>query len=49
MLQVRVFNATLNNISVLLVEENGIPGENHTLPQVSDKLYYIMFYRVHLT
>jgi hypothetical protein len=24
-----VFNATLNNISVLLVEEIGVPGENH--------------------
>jgi len=26
---VMVFNATFNNISVLLVEETGIPGENH--------------------
>jgi hypothetical protein len=24
-----VFNATVNNISVLLVEETGGPGENH--------------------
>jgi len=24
-----VFNATFNNISVLLVEETGVPGENH--------------------
>jgi len=24
-----VFNATFNNISVLLMEETGIPGENH--------------------
>jgi hypothetical protein len=24
-----VFNATFNNISVLLVEETGGPGENH--------------------
>jgi len=37
---VMVFNATFNNISVilwqsvLLVEENGIPGENH-LPTAS--------------
>jgi len=23
------FNATFNNISVLLVEETGLPGENH--------------------
>jgi hypothetical protein len=33
-----VFNATFNNISgiswqsVLLVEETGVPGENHQLP-----------------
>ena len=24
-----VFNATFNNISVLLVKETGVPGENH--------------------
>jgi hypothetical protein len=24
-----VFNATFDNISVLLVEETGVPGENH--------------------
>ena len=46
-----VTNATLNNISViswwsvLLVEENEIPGESHQ--PVTDKLYHIM-YRVHL-
>ena len=31
--QVRVrvimFNTTFNNISVILVEENGVPGQNH--------------------
>ena len=43
-----VFNATSNNISVkswrsvLLVEEIGVPGENHR------QLYYIMLYRAHL-
>ena len=44
-----VFNATFNNISViswrsvLLVEETGVPGENH-LSQVTAKLYHIMLY-----
>jgi hypothetical protein len=39
-----VFNTTLNNISViswwldLLVEETVVPGENHNLPQVTDKV-----------
>jgi hypothetical protein len=46
-----VFNATFNNISaiswrsILLVEEIEVPVEN----QVTDKLYYIVLYRVHLT
>jgi hypothetical protein len=43
-----VFNTTFNNISaiswrsVLLVESNRVPGENHDLPQVIDKLYHII-------
>jgi hypothetical protein len=45
-----VFNTTFNNISViswrsvLLVDEAGVPGKSHDLPQVIDKLYHIMLY-----
>jgi len=31
-----VFNATSNNISVLLVEETGVPRENHPPAQVAN-------------
>jgi len=47
------FNATFNNISVisrrslLLMEEIGVPGENHR-PATSHKLYRIKLYRAHL-
>jgi hypothetical protein len=50
-----VFSATFNNISgiswrsVLLVEETGLPGENHRPVQVTDKHYYKRLYRVHLS
>ena len=36
-----VFNATFNN--VLLVAETGIPQKTTDLPQVTDKLYHIMY------
>jgi hypothetical protein len=49
-----VFNATFNNISViswrpvLLVNDTGVPVENHQAAQVTDKHFHIMLYRVHI-
>jgi hypothetical protein len=49
-----VFSATFSNmsalswLSVLMVEETGVSGENHDLPQIPDKLYQIILHRVHI-
>ena len=45
--RVMVFNTTFNNISVILVEETRIYGENHRPVKVTEKLYSVV--SVHLT
>jgi len=35
--KVIVFNVTINNISALMMEETGVPGENRRLSQVTEQ------------
>jgi hypothetical protein len=45
----RVFNTTFNKISVILWWSVLLVEETIDLLHVTDKLYHIIFYRVHLT
>jgi hypothetical protein len=47
--RIMVFNATFNNISVILWRSVILVEKNIDPPQVTDKLNHIKLYQVHLT